>query len=197
VDLAYESEVMYREGPEESAQDEPTFAVVVRLTAMCHARFAGLSRTDLCKAPWERSYRKGVAALGVLMEEIADAPEWNAHRVEATMLAFEADVRRAIAYRALYAARDALVKVAETAGLFVIGGRQPVRGLEGRGWVRRIGNALWQFEVTEARPLEKARGGLIVATLVAPGAAKERHALPRRFEYGPHRAAEDAALERI
>ncbi|WP_330335862.1 hypothetical protein [Streptomyces sp. NBC_00557] len=81
------------------------------------------------------------------------------HRVTYAVDDFLVAVRTAIPYPALFAARDALVEAAESALLFPIGGRQPIRGMQGLGWSRRIGGALYVFEVTGPRPLENAPDG--------------------------------------
>ncbi|MBG7704875.1 hypothetical protein HCJ76_44140 [Streptomyces sp. MC1] len=192
-------------GPQEKPEEEPTVAAVVALTAQCWGRFAALGRTEVNKRAWERAYKRGVTVLGVLMAELPNASDMNMHRVTIAVNTFIAAVQRAVGYRAMYEAREALVKVAEDGGLFVIGGRQPVQGMEGRGWSRRIGGFLYRFEATGDRPLEGAPAGMVIATRVDEntGEAEERHALPRYFdgeglaEYGKHRAAEDDALRRI
>jgi hypothetical protein len=199
VDVLVSLAVMQNEGPQEKPEEEPTVAAVIALTGLCHARFEELSYFDMAKRAWERAYRKGVAALGVLMRDLPDAPDIDLTRICHAVDAFLADVNRAIGYRPLFEARKALVEAADSALLFPVGGRQPAWGLEGRGWRRRIGGAEYRFEVTDARPLEKAPGGLIVVTRIDLETGQESpcHVLPRRFEYGPHRAAEDAVLERI
>lgn len=208
VEVNYELGVMLNEGPEEKTEDDPTVAAVIALTGQCFARFKEAARTDVDKAAWGRAYKAGVKALGILMKLLPDYQEWSgseSFRVSSAVDRFLAAVHRAIAYEALYGVRAALVEVAESVLLFPIGGRQPVQGMEGRGWSRRIGGALYRFEVIEARPLENARAGLIVATRVdlETGEHEERHALPRRWDngphggYGPHRVAEDAELARI
>ncbi|WP_330342629.1 hypothetical protein [Streptomyces sp. NBC_00557] len=209
LDVIYAMNVMLRDGAEAKPEEEPTVAAVVVLTSQCLTHFQETARTDIAKTAWERAYCNGVAAIAVLTKELPGYPDdWDqgvTHRVNHAVEAFLAAVRRAVAYRALYVARDALVDVAESALLFPIGGRQPVRGMEGLGWSRRIGGALYVFEVTGRRPLEKAPAGMIVATRVdlETGQREERHALPRTFGggvnggYGKHRAAEDKELERI
>ncbi|MEU5181195.1 hypothetical protein AB0G49_14195 [Streptomyces longwoodensis] len=199
INLHMALHVMQHEGPQEKPEEEPTVAEVIALTAMCRARFEKLRHFDMAKSAWERAYRKGVAALGVLMRDLPDAEDINLVPICHAVDAFVADVHRAVAYRPLFEARNALVKAADAAGLFVIGGRQPAWGLEGRGWRQRIGGAEYRFEVTGPRPLDRAPGGLILVTRVdlETGQESPRHVLARRFEYGPKRADEDAALARI
>jgi hypothetical protein len=209
IDVVYETEVMFREGPAEKPEEDPAVAAVIILTGQCFTRFAEGTRSDVDTAAWERAYRKGVAVLALLMKELPDFPEWDrsvSYRLHRALDEFLADVHRAIAYRALFFARAALVEVAESALLFVIGGRQPVRGLEGRAWSRRIGGATYLFQVSGPRPLEKAPAGLIIVTRMDPETSQptELHALPRYYDgspasggYSKHRAAEDAALDRI
>lgn len=202
IDVNYELGVMLNEQPEQTPEEEPTLAAVIVLTGQCYDRFRRLGRADVDKAAWERAYRRGVAAISVLMKELPTFPDdWDAgttHRVQYAVEAFVTAVHRAVAYRAMYAAREALVEVAESALLFPIGCRQPVRGMEGNGWSRRIGGALYLFTVYGSRPLEKAPAGMITATRVDLETCQqtELHVLPRDPQ-ARHRAEEDAALERI
>ncbi|MER7937839.1 MULTISPECIES: hypothetical protein [unclassified Streptomyces] len=183
------------EWPEPKPEDDPTIAEIITLTGMCRARFDALRHWDLAKTAWARAYRAGVTALRTLVDQLPHEEEANLHLCRSAVDVFVEAARRAVAYRALFEARQALIAAADDAGLFVIGGRQPAWNLEGRGWRRRIGSAEYRFEVTGSRPLEGAPGGLIFVTRVDLTSGQESpHRVMVRSPSGAHRHDEGATL---
>jgi hypothetical protein len=144
----------YLREPGAATMAHPAVQAVIQLTSGCGSRFGRqigdpIERTMWEVNPerraWERAYLLGLEVLRELSAAIyGEGPQQGLYK---ELQDFEGAVRRAIAYGALYEARRALVEVARSYGLFVVGMRQPTP-VGGRWeWARRIGSATYLFEV--------------------------------------------------
>ncbi|AWI32647.1 hypothetical protein DDW44_30475 [Streptomyces tirandamycinicus] len=164
---------LIHDGPTGAVQDDPAFVALLELVSTCIAH-TDESASVFAKA-WDRAYWHGVEALSIVMR-VVRREEVGTGEFDRRMTAFLTAARRAIAYRALSEARDAVALAAADFGLFPIGGRQAVADDE-HAWTRRIGSALYRFTVTRPYNGDGAPLGLVVAVRIGPSNAVERHAL--------------------
>lgn len=128
--------------PDGATLEHPVVLAVGKLAMQCGTREEKAS--GAVARAWGRGYMAGLEALRVVSGAIRG--ERDGRALDKAMTKFLAAVRRAIPYAALHETRRALVEVARTYGLFVIGMRQPMP--PGRWeYARRIGNAIYMFEI--------------------------------------------------
>ncbi|MGC4950993.1 hypothetical protein ACLQ2N_32980 [Streptomyces sp. DT224] len=117
---------------------------------------------------WARGYSAGVEALGALCGAIQGTTDGRA--LHKAMTEFLTAVRRAIPYAALFATRRALVEFARTYELPIVGMRQPMP-LGQWEYARRIGNAIYHFEVVPPLVENHPYGSVAVRRTAANGTA--------------------------
>ncbi|MFF4188151.1 hypothetical protein ACFYZ9_33650 [Streptomyces sp. NPDC001691] len=123
---------------------------------------------------WDRAVEEGFSTLRMLTSCLYG--EVSRLTLERSMAPLSAAVRRAVAYRALYTVRLAMVKVARCHRLFVIGGRQPLPDSFRGAWTRVLGAEKYRFEVTPSDLVGGAPYGWVLVTRVSDGVRV--HVLP-------------------
>jgi hypothetical protein len=126
--------------------EHPAMKSAVLLLSRCYAEAGNWPDGSAFRRAWSRAAAEGLPVLRAVVEFPDASPSDDT--VKRRVAEWSAAVRRAVAYRALYKAREALVKAARGYGLFPIGGRQPLPdGFHG-AWTREIGQETYRFEVT-------------------------------------------------
>lgn len=153
--------------PNGATLEHPAVRAVGELAIRCGIRHDRAGDTE---APaWHRGYLAGMETLGAVTGLIYRSS--NGRALDKAMTEFVAAVRRAIPYEALYEARQALVEAARTYNIFVIGMRQPMPFGGRWEWARRIGDAVYLFEVEPPLVDGSPYGAVAVRRTAADGMA--------------------------
>ncbi|MER5615944.1 hypothetical protein [Streptomyces sp. NPDC002215] len=171
--------------PDDATMEHPSVRAVVLLTSECGSRYGEriedpIERTTWVASPerraWNRAYLLGLEALREL--ETAIEGTGTGRTLDKAMTEFLAAVRRAIPYAALYETRRALVEVARSYGLFVVGMRQPMPTNGRWEWARRIGSATYLFEVEPPLMGGDPYGAVAVRRIAEDGTAAPVRYIP-------------------
>lgn len=141
------------------------------------------------RSAWERAYLLGLEALSGVVGVVYG--EKSGRGLDKRMSEFVAAVRRAIPYAALFETRRALVEAARAYGLFVIGMRQPMPSGGRWEWARRIGDALYLFEVVPPLVENHPYGSVAVCRTTEDGTAGPVRYIP----LGPNEDRRRAVVE--
>ncbi|PQM20651.1 hypothetical protein Sfr7A_26055 [Streptomyces xinghaiensis] len=145
--------------PDDATLGHPAVRAVGELALRCSLQHDQAEDTTTAAA-WNRGYLAGMETLSAVTALLHGSPDSRA--VGKAMARFEAAVRRAIPYTALYETRRALVEAARTYNLFVIGMRQPPPPNSRWTWARRIGTAVYLFQAEP--PLTSGRAVAVCRT---------------------------------
>ena len=166
------TEEMLTDGPTlMPVHTHPAPPAAVELVNHCYEQRDGWPEGSAFYRAWDRAVE---AAFGLLSSVVSFLyRERAAGHVKRSAQDCTAAVQRAIAYRPLFLAREAMANAARGYGLFVIGGRQPLADEFHGAWTREIGAAVYRFEVTPYGWLIVTRlsDGVLVHTL----ALTDRH----------------------
>ncbi|MEU1221295.1 hypothetical protein [Streptomyces microflavus] len=153
--------------PDGATLEHPAVLAVGNLAMQCSTRERETG-TAVGRA-WGRGYMAGMEALRMVTAAIRG--ERDGRALDKAVTEFLAAVRRAIPYAALYETRRALVEFARTYGLFVIGMRQTLPP-DGRWeYARRIGSAVYLFEIVPPLVEGHPYGSVAVQRTAADGTA--------------------------
>ncbi|MFC8538073.1 hypothetical protein [Streptomyces sp. NPDC057249] len=172
--------------PDGVTLEHPVMAAVLMMTARCFALNAD-NRGVVARA-WDRGYWAGMHALAAVRDAIQGTTDGRA--LDKAMTEFLTAVRRAIPYAALFETRRALVEFARTYELPIVGMRQPMP-LGRWEYARRVGNAIYCFEVAPPLVEGHAYGSVAVRRTAANGTVGPVRYLPFSSIDG-YQAANDA-----
>jgi len=174
--------------PDGATLEHPAVRAVTELAIRCGWKHDQAG--EAVAASWNRGYLAGIEALGAvtgLIHGSSDAPA-----LDKAMVVFLTAVRRAIPYAALYETRRALVEAARTYGMFVIGMRQPMPPGGRWEWARRIGSAVYLFEVEPPLMDGDPGGAVAVRRTAADGTAGPVRYFPLSTDAERRRAVTEA-----
>ncbi|MFH8257885.1 hypothetical protein [Streptomyces roseolus] len=176
--------------PRGATMEHPAVKALIVLLARCMER-SGRKETD--RPRWEGAYSAGLTLLRNINEVINSAED---PRVLSTAdMAFLSRVEHAIVSRALYETREALAATARAYGLFVIGMRQPAPEGSWADWTRRIGGAVYRFEVVPPFMDGGLHGAFLVRRVAEDGTQGPARFFPRSPD--EKRSLVDDALSRL
>ncbi|MEU1597962.1 hypothetical protein ABZ468_35310 [Streptomyces sp. NPDC005708] len=160
--------------------DHPAVIAMTRLINACTTRQAaytvpGCPNGTITAAAWQRAAQAGIYARGKLNAVLNGV--LFPRQMDDAMADFRTAVRRAIPYEALYETRRALVEAARCYQLFVVGMRQPMPADSLGEWARRLGEAVYLFEVLPPQ-LGQPHGSVAVQRIRQDGTADPVRHIP-------------------